>query len=423
MQEHLIPQDITNYRFHLIGELDLIQFSEILFGIIGGVIIFRTNWPAFIKWPLILIVVSTGLLAAFFPIGDRPLSHWLKIYFAGLFAPTKFYWRKQINIPAFFDFQLSSRHQEFLDQVSTFNAAPVKRHRALVYFDTLASNQAQETDELEIFSDNKLTQITQTLSQDHALPTSQAPAPASSPPQKMMVKKNLKTEQTERVRQIITPSQKTLEQYLSNARIFKPRGETQTISSVENSLKPNLSWPSQNDQIINTHSSNLKTSQSASQEPQTTHPNSQTVSNNTPTKTNKQTPADPTPNNSNPPNPTNEPKKTFDINSHINKSTLPTNRNVQLPTALAQKPPTPSPVNLAAKINANQLTTNNNSPKQENLKVGGIILPTIKSPTNPNPTTISQQPSSPPSTFATTTNTTVYQNSSQSNSAILPGNN
>lgn len=412
MQEHLIPQDITNYRFHLIGELDLIQFSEILFGIIGGIIIFRTNWPAFIKWPLIITIVSIGLLAAFFPIGDRPLSHWLKIYFAGLFSPTKFYWRKQITIPAFFDFQLSSRHQEFLDQVSTFNATPVKRHRALVYFDTLASNKTQQTDELEIFSADKLTQITQALNQDSHMPSSKTPTPTSAPPQKMMVKKSLKTEQTERVRQIITPSQKTLEQYLSNARIFKPRGQTQTISGVGSSLKPNLSWPSQNDQITNAHSSKLTASQTTdtvTQASSSTNP----VSKAPPTTDNK--PPVPAPNNSQSII-TNTQQKQPTANLGTSHQSSANKKNIQLPAALAQKPTASSAASLTAKINSS-IGSN-----QQNIKVGDVILPIMKTSTNPNPAS-KHQPSLPQNSFATTTNTTIYQNNAAANTSILPGNN
>lgn len=447
MQEHLIPQDITNYRFHLIGELDLIQFSEILFGIIGGFIIFQTNWPAFIKWPLIVIVVSVGLLAAFFPIGDRPLSHWLKIYFAGLFAPTKFYWRKQTVVPAFFDFQLSNKHQEFLDQVSTFNAAPVKKRRALVYFDTLESNKAREVDELELFSPSKISQISQSLTQE----TSIAPQPPAAPQvvhQKVPIKKNLKTEQTERVRQIITPSQKTLEQYLSNARIFKPKEVTTAISGVESSLRPNLSWPSK-DRVTSATPTTTPTPTTqtppppSSPAPATSPAPQPPAVNSTPvvTDTHSQTtasqllhttpisPQSPTPVTNTAPKqqstvatPVVTPTATPATISAPTSATADPNRRVTLPSALNQNTPQNSSSSLAAKVNS---ALNRG---EANVNIGGVAMPVLKSRpvANANSSTVqtSELPKNAP-LFATTTHTSAYKatQTQGSSASILPGNN
>lgn len=447
MQEHLIPQDITNYRFHLIGELDLIQFSEILFGIIGGFIIFQTNWPAFIKWPLIVIVVSVGLLAAFFPIGDRPLSHWLKIYFAGLFAPTKFYWRKQTVVPAFFDFQLSNKHQEFLDQVSTFNAAPVKKRRALVYFDTLESNKAREVDELELFSPSKISQISQSLTQE----TSIAPQPPAAPQvvhQKVPIKKNLKTEQTERVRQIITPSQKTLEQYLSNARIFKPKEVTTAISGVESSLRPNLSWPSK-DRVTSATPTTTPTPTTqtppppSSPAPATSPAPQPPAVNSTPvvTDTHSQTtasqllhttpisPQSPTPVTNTAPKqqstvatPVVTPTATPATISAPTSATADPNRRVTLPSALNQNTPQNSSSSLAAKVNS---ALNRG---EANVNIGGVAMPVLKSRpvVNANSSTVqtSELPKNAP-LFATTTHTSAYKatQTQGSSASILPGNN
>lgn len=447
MQEHLIPQDITNYRFHLIGELDLIQFSEILFGIIGGFIIFQTNWPAFIKWPLIVIVVSVGLLAAFFPIGDRPLSHWLKIYFAGLFAPTKFYWRKQTVVPAFFDFQLSNKHQEFLDQVSTFNAAPVKKRRALVYFDTLESNKAREVDELELFSPSKISQISQSLTQE----TSIAPQPPAAPQvvhQKVPIKKNLKTEQTERVRQIITPSQKTLEQYLSNARIFKPKEVTTAISGVESSLRPNLSWPSK-DRVTSATPTTTPTPTTqtppppSSPAPATSPAPQPPAVNSTPVVTDihSQTtasqllhttpisPQSPTPVTNTAPKqqstvatPVVTPTATPATISAPTPATADPNRRVTLPSALNQNTPQNSSSSLAAKVNS---ALNRG---EANVNIGGVAMPVLKSRpvANANSSTVqtSELPKNAP-LFATTTHTSAYKatQTQGSSASILPGNN
>ncbi|MDQ5951410.1 MAG: hypothetical protein QG639_691, partial [Patescibacteria group bacterium] len=55
MKEHPIPQDITNYRFHIVGSMTLKQFGEVLVGVIISFIIYQTNLIAIIKWPLIVL--------------------------------------------------------------------------------------------------------------------------------------------------------------------------------------------------------------------------------------------------------------------------------------------------------------------------------------------------------------------------------
>ncbi len=239
MQEHLIPQDISNYQFHLIGELDLKQFSEIMLGIILAVVIYQFNWPAYIKWPIMISFAGLGLIAAFFPIAGQPLSHWLKVLFKNLYAPTKFYWHKDNQIPSYFNYELSDSHRDFLESVTTFNASPVKKHKALDYFHTLEKNKAEE-DKLEIFNSSNLNQVAQKL-QPEIKKTTTEPATIK----KLIIKPQVKTSQSQRVRQIITPSQKTLDSFLKNSNIFQPTTITDKITSV-NQPKSNLYWPTNN---------------------------------------------------------------------------------------------------------------------------------------------------------------------------------
>lgn len=149
MQEHPIPQDITGYRFHIIGSMTLKQFGEILLGVIIGVILFNTNLITVIKWPLIILSVGMGAAAAFVPIEERPLDHWIITFFKVMYKPTKFYWRRIPHIPDAFTYKpLESNKQD----ENILDLTPAKRERIKEYVgalpETKSSVQDFTTDEL-----------------------------------------------------------------------------------------------------------------------------------------------------------------------------------------------------------------------------------------------------------------------------------
>lgn len=130
MQEHPIPQDITNYRFHIIGSMTLKQFGEVLIGVLVAVVFYNTNLIAFIKWPLILISVGMGAAAAFVPFEERPLDHWIITFFRVLYKPTKFFWRREQKIPEAFSF--TPRGLSDI-QEPELNLTPAKQQRIKEY--------------------------------------------------------------------------------------------------------------------------------------------------------------------------------------------------------------------------------------------------------------------------------------------------
>lgn len=228
MQEHLIPQDISNYKFHLIGELDLKQFGEVMAGVIIAVIINAMSWPSIISWPLMILSVGVGLIAAFVPLGGQPLSHWLTVFVKALFSPTKFYWRKQTVIPSYFTYELPARNREFLDANSTFNDSPARKHKALAYFSTLSSSLADQDDPLERFNDANIAKATQDFTY--------APEPEVDnvvAPKKLISKPQVGTEQSVRQRQIVTPTQETLNSFLETSSIFQPTQILEGITAVD----------------------------------------------------------------------------------------------------------------------------------------------------------------------------------------------
>lgn len=143
MREHPIPQDIVGYRFHIVGSMTLKQFAELAVGAILGLIIYSTNLPTPIKWPLILMAAALGAAAAFLPIEERPLDHWLTVFFQTLYKPTKFYWRKTSKIPAIFLFKAG---QEAMDTKDEVDLSPARRERIKEYLASVKSFSTHDDD-------------------------------------------------------------------------------------------------------------------------------------------------------------------------------------------------------------------------------------------------------------------------------------
>ncbi len=135
MKEHALPQDITGYRFHIIGNMTLKQFAEVGAGCVVGFLIYNTNLTNYLKWPMILVVVGLGAFAAFVPFEERPFDHWIIAFFQALYRPTQFYWKRTVKIPDPFlyspktavkivnEVDLSpARHQRVKEYLSSINA-------------------------------------------------------------------------------------------------------------------------------------------------------------------------------------------------------------------------------------------------------------------------------------------------------------
>jgi hypothetical protein len=74
MEEHPIPQDVTGFKFKLIGSMTVKQFLYLLaFGILTTVV-FVLQISPFIKFPLMAILAGIGSALAFLPIEGRPMD-------------------------------------------------------------------------------------------------------------------------------------------------------------------------------------------------------------------------------------------------------------------------------------------------------------------------------------------------------------
>lgn len=94
-EQHPVPQNISSYQFHLVGDMTLKQFLELAAGVVIGVIIYATGLPGLIKWPLILFFGAGGAALAFVPFEERPLEQWIVAFFRSVYSPTMFNWNRQ----------------------------------------------------------------------------------------------------------------------------------------------------------------------------------------------------------------------------------------------------------------------------------------------------------------------------------------
>jgi hypothetical protein len=130
MQQHPIPQNVTAYEFHLIGNMTIKQFIELGVGVGLGVLFYSTSLISFIKWPLILLSVLGGAALAFMPFDGRPLDKMVIIFFRAVYSPTQFIWRKTANYPRYFDYTPTQRPKNRSSLIRTSTNA--QKHRRVL---------------------------------------------------------------------------------------------------------------------------------------------------------------------------------------------------------------------------------------------------------------------------------------------------
>lgn len=96
MQPHPIPQNVTTFQFHLVGDMTLKQFLYLALGSTLAYLLFVFLSPIYplVAWPLTIISASAGAAFAFLPFASRPLDYWLRAFLKAVYSPTKRVWKK-----------------------------------------------------------------------------------------------------------------------------------------------------------------------------------------------------------------------------------------------------------------------------------------------------------------------------------------
>lgn len=135
MIQHSIPQDITGYKFHLIGNMTLKQFGELAAGSIIAFIVYKSNLVDIVKWPLFIFIIILFIMIAFVPIEERPLDFWIITFFKNLWKPTKFFWKKTPKIPDYFNYKPNQNQN--LDITPEVNYSPARKQRIQEYLKSI----------------------------------------------------------------------------------------------------------------------------------------------------------------------------------------------------------------------------------------------------------------------------------------------
>jgi len=94
IEQHPIPQDITGFKFKLVGDMTLRQFGYLAVGLVFGWTFYATPWYPIVKLPLAFVSALCGIAFAFVPIEERPLDTWVRNFFKSIYQPTYLVWRK-----------------------------------------------------------------------------------------------------------------------------------------------------------------------------------------------------------------------------------------------------------------------------------------------------------------------------------------
>lgn len=127
-QAHPIPQNVTNFEFHLVGDMTLKQFAYLAAGVGFAFLIFTTlsTVQPIIAWPIIVISALLGVAFAFLPIQERPLDHWVVAFFKAIFKPTSLKFSSKIINAS--DPLFNKRLNHYL---KTYEYAQAKEHAIL----------------------------------------------------------------------------------------------------------------------------------------------------------------------------------------------------------------------------------------------------------------------------------------------------
>ncbi len=95
METHPVPQNVTSFEFHLIGDMTIKQFAYLAIGLTTAYLTYMfvfTTLP-WIAVPVIVVSAGLGAAFAFIPIQDRPLDHWAGAFFRAVYHPTQRKWK------------------------------------------------------------------------------------------------------------------------------------------------------------------------------------------------------------------------------------------------------------------------------------------------------------------------------------------
>jgi hypothetical protein len=130
MENHPIPQDVTGFKFKLIGSVTVKQFLYILGGGILAAVLFMLPISALIKFPLCAIFGGVGVMLAFVPIDGRPMDVMIKNFARALPAENQFIYKKkgsEVLVEEFFAAPITMTTKQVVQTPTNENSLDSKR--------------------------------------------------------------------------------------------------------------------------------------------------------------------------------------------------------------------------------------------------------------------------------------------------------
>ncbi len=156
MENHPIPQDVTGFKFKLIGSVTLKQFLYLLgFGILAT-IAFVLHINLFIKIPLMTIFALIGAALAFVPIEGRPMDVMFANFAKAIPSENRYIYRKRgANLASFEFFKISIRPTTQAQNQQSEVKKPNDEKRAILLSRLRNSSFRPDENELRFFKNLK----------------------------------------------------------------------------------------------------------------------------------------------------------------------------------------------------------------------------------------------------------------------------
>lgn len=129
MENHPIPQDVTGFKFRLIGSITVKQFLYLISAGAFALLFYFFPIPTLIKIPLMLISAGIGLSLAFVPIDGRPMDKMIMNFIKALPAENQYVYKKAgaemlffaFNPPAHAANQINEKDTRIAEKTRMFN--------------------------------------------------------------------------------------------------------------------------------------------------------------------------------------------------------------------------------------------------------------------------------------------------------------
>ena len=155
MENHPIPQDVTGFKFKLIGSVTVKQFLYLIVGGIFAAVFFMLPFSPIIKFPLCLLFGGFGAALAFIPVEGRPMDVMIKNFAKTLPSENEYIYKKrgaEALITEFFSPQTIAAVK--VEQAKTSEDNALEARRALLYKTLKKTSKPDEKEEATLTSIN-----------------------------------------------------------------------------------------------------------------------------------------------------------------------------------------------------------------------------------------------------------------------------